>query len=107
MSMQKNLILAVALGIAGAASLHATPAQARVHVDVYANIAPPPMRVERVPPPRPGYVWAPGYWAWSHHRYNWQRGRWMHERRGYHYSPSRWERDGDRWRYYDSRWDRR
>jgi len=107
MSMHKNLALLVALGIAGAASFHVAPAQARVHVDIYANIAPPPLRAEVVPAPRRGYVWVPGAWAWGHSRYNWQRGHWVRERRGYHYNPSRWERDGNRWRYYDGRWDRR
>lgn len=105
MSMHKNLALVVALGIAGAVSFHATPAQAGVHVGIYANVAPPPLRAEPVPPPRRGYVWVPGYWAWGHSRYNWQRGHWVRERRGYHYTPARWERDGNRWRYYDGRWD--
>jgi len=105
MSMQKNLILAVALGIAGAVSFSATPAQARPRVSIYATVAPPPLRAEAVPPPRRGYVWVPGSWAWGHSRYNWQRGHWVRARHGYHYTPSRWEREGNRWRYHDGRWD--
>ena len=33
--------------------------------------------VERVPPPRRGYVWVPGHWAWRRGRYVWVRGGWV------------------------------
>jgi hypothetical protein len=72
---------------------------------IYANIAPPAVRVETVPPPRAGYVWVNGNWHWSHHRYNWRKGHWMRARHGYRYVEPRWERDGRRWRYYDGRWE--
>lgn len=106
MHVHKQLLLAAALAIGGTCAMTATPAQARVHVDVYANVAPPPLRAEVVPAPRRGYVWVPGYWGWSHHRHRWHRGHWERERRGYHYVPSRWDRDGDRWRYHNGRWER-
>lgn len=102
----KNLLLAVALAVAGAGAVYTAPAEARVSVSIYAPVGPPPLRVETVPPSRRGYVWAPGYWSWGHHkRYDWQRGRWVRERRGYHYASPRWEQNGDRWRYYSGRWD--
>jgi hypothetical protein len=106
MHVHKQLLLAAALALGGTCAMVATPAQARVHVDIYANVAPPPLRAEIVPAPRRGYVWVPGYWGWSHHRHHWNRGHWARERRGYHYVPSRWDRDGDRWRYYGGRWER-
>lgn len=106
MQATHRLLLAAALGVAAASALNATPAEARGYVTIYATTEPPPLRAERVPPPRHGYVWAPGYWAWSGHRYSWRHGYWVRERHGYHYAPARWERDGHRWRYYGGRWER-
>jgi hypothetical protein len=86
--------------------LHSVPAEARVNVGIYATIAPPPPRVERVPAARRGYVWIAGDWRWMRGRYVWQAGRWERERRGYHYEAPHWDRDGDRWRYSEGRWSR-
>lgn len=99
------VMFASALAVAGAFSLGSTPAEARPVVTIYATTAPPPLRVERMPPPRRGYIWVPGYWNWAHHRYVWQAGRFERARRGYHYTSPRWDRDGDRWRYSRGRWD--
>jgi hypothetical protein len=102
----KRLLLAAALAVVGASAFNCTPAEARVVVSIYAPTAPPPLRAERMPPPRVGYVWVPGSWSWGHNRrYVWQRGHSIRERRGYHYAPSRWEQDGQRWRYDRGRWD--
>jgi len=101
----KSLLLAAALATIGVVGLNATTAEARTVVSIYATSEPPPLREEHIPPPRHGYVWAPGYWSWSKRHYAWQRGHWERERHGYHYSPARWEREGDRWRYYGGRWD--
>lgn len=103
---KKVWLLAGALAVAGAISLSPDTAQARVAVQIYATTPPPPLRHERIPPPRHGYVWTPGYWSWNRHRYVWVSGRWMRDRHGYHYAPPRWERAGDRWRYYGGRWHR-
>ena len=64
------------------------------------------MPYEVVPPPRPGYVWAPGYWNWSGQRYIWIRGSWYRNRPGYVYYHPRWDRDGDRWRMRRGYWGR-
>lgn len=90
------LILSAGLALA-CAGLTATPAaqaapQVSVGVGVGIGVAPPQPRFERVPPPRAGYVWAPGYWVWSPrmHRHVWMGGRWMRVRPGYRYVPARW-----------------
>ena len=80
-------------------------AGARVYVDI--EVAPPPARVEVVPAPRAGYVWAPGYWHWNGHRHAWHRGYWVRERRGYAWVPHRWHHEGERWRFDDGHWERR
>jgi hypothetical protein len=87
-----------------------TPAAAQVDFSINIATAPPPPRYEVVPAPRPGYVWAPGYWHWDGHRHNWMAGHWETQRVGYRYVQPRWERyyEGgrERWRYSAARWDR-
>src|SRR5437764_2441180 len=59
----------------------------------YVRVAPPPPRAEVYGyAPGPGYVWAPGYWAWDGGRYHWRSGSWVrrpHARANW--VPGRWE----------------
>ena len=98
-SLQAILAAAV-LGV----GLMATPARARV--ELYVGVAPPEPRVEVVPEPRRGYVWAPGFWEWRGRHHYWVPGHWMRARVGYHWEPDRWDRDGERWHYYRGGWNR-
>jgi hypothetical protein len=85
--MVRNLLLSMALAASGSAF-------AQVSFNVVA--APPPPEYERVPVVPPGYVWAPGYWAWNYDSHIWVRGRTMVQRAGYRWEPDRWEqRDGN------------
>jgi hypothetical protein len=95
--MLKKVILAAAL----AASFGTAMAQA-----IIIREAPPPVREERVPGPRPGWEWAQGHWAWRHGQYVWVDGHWMRERRGEHWVADRWERRGDRWVMVAGHWER-
>ncbi|RZI64368.1 YXWGXW repeat-containing protein [Variovorax guangxiensis] len=82
-----------------------TAAQAQPVV-LWAKTPPPPPRAERVPPPRRGYVWAPGHYETRGNRYVWVRGEYVRARPGYAYRSPEWrERDG-RWEYSRGRWDR-
>lgn len=75
---------------------------AKDHLEV--RVPPPPPRREGVPPPRPGYVWAAGYWDWRNARHSWVMGRWLPERRGCHWTPHCWvSRDG-RWHLQPGGW---
>jgi len=88
----KQLLLAAL--VAGSFGSIALPASADV---VVVQTAPPAPRAERVPPPRRGYVWAPGHWEWRGGHHVWVNGTWLRERRGYVYHAPAWvERDG-RW----------
>ena len=78
------LLAALALGVATVA----LPGAARTYVEI--QVAPPAPRVEVVPAPRVGYVWAPGYWRWNGHRHVWINGSWIHERRGWRWQPETW-----------------
>ena len=70
-----------------AVAVLSTPAFARVNRNFDVEVAPPPPRVEVVPAPRPGYVWAPGYWAWEGGRHVWRGGHWVVVRPGYYGVP--------------------
>lgn len=75
----------------------------RESVDVVAPQAPPVWVVERVRP-RPGYVWAHGYWRWNGNRYVAERGHWEPLRAGYRYQHPHWERRGDGWHWRAGVW---
>lgn len=80
------------------------PASAGVGIDI--QIAPPAPRVIEVPPPRPGFVWAPGYYRWDGHRHVWVDGRFMRERRGSHWVPEHWVEHHGRYRFAPGHWER-
>lgn len=83
------------------------PTVSQAHADLIIGVAPPPARVEVVPAPRVGYVWAPGYWRWNGHRHFWVTGYWVPVRHGYHWVPSHWSPyHGHRWRYVSGYWAR-
>jgi len=79
---------------------------------------PPPPRVVRVLPPRPGpdFIWVDGYWFAAGNRYRWHDGFWTRPP----YAGARWigpHHDGERFfdgywegdrgrREHDHRWDR-
>jgi hypothetical protein len=89
--MMKRSLIVLAL-VAPLATL-TLPASAAV--DLVVKVAPPVPRVEVVPAPRVGYVWAPGYWGWRGGRHVWIAGAWQHERKGYVYAQPAWvQRDG-------------
>jgi hypothetical protein len=73
---------------------------------IVVEVAPPPARVEVVPAPRKGYVWAPGYWDWRGHKHVWRNGYWVRERHGYHYKPYNWAQRDGRWHFEEGGWRR-
>jgi hypothetical protein len=80
-----NILVGALIGL-GAMTL---PASA-VNVDII--IAPPAPHVEVVPPPRHGYIWAPGYWQLNGRHHVWIRGRWEKRHGRYYFVPGRWDR---------------
>jgi hypothetical protein len=110
MRMTRKLALLAGLALACGGTVYTLPAAAaQVRVDVGIGVAPPAPRFERVPPPRAGYVWAPGYWRWDGrwHRHVWVGGRWVRVHPGYRYRPARWVR-GPRghWHFHPGHWAR-
>jgi hypothetical protein len=60
-------LVALCAGFLGAGLMSAVlPAHAQVPVAISVDFAPPPMPVYDQSPIRgAGYIWEPGYWAWS------------------------------------------
>jgi hypothetical protein len=54
------------------------PITAKAQIDINISIAPPELPVYEQPPlPEPGYIWAPGYWAYGQDGYYWVPGTWV------------------------------
>ena len=98
------LTLAALLGGMTAVALPTGEAQAQAVISL--QVGPPPPRVERMPPPRRGYIWVSGYHVWQRGAYVWRPGYWVKERPGYEYVAPSWVQDGPRWVYRPARWDR-
>lgn len=100
-----TLLAGLVLGLAGIGTAPSAIA-AQVSVGVEIGVPPPAPRYVRVPPPRAGYIWAPGYWRWSPraHRHVWVGGYWVRARPGYRYVPERWEQRGHHWRMARGHW---
>lgn len=81
----------------------AVPAFSAV-VDI--EVAPPAPRVVEVPPPRSGFIWAPGYYRWDGRQHVWVEGRWLRERHGFHWAPEHWVERHHRWHFVPGHWDR-
>jgi len=70
--------LACAVLVLVLASTYPAAARAGFDVGVTVGFAPPPLPVYVQPPcPSPGYVWAPGYWAYGDDDYYWVPGTWV------------------------------
>ncbi len=89
-TVQKTIVAAMLM-------LGAVAGQAQAQVNINIDIAPPGPRYEAVPVLRPGYVWAPGYWAWQGSRYSWVNGHQLQQREGQRWVPDHYE-PGNRYR---------
>ena len=97
----RHILRAVALtALLGAG--HSVFAQVSFNI----QIGPPAPLYEAVPVMAPGYVWAPGYWAWHGDRHIWVRGRSMYQRAGYRWEPDMWEQRGTGYYRHPGRWER-
>ena len=91
-------------------ALVAVPFCASAQVSININIpglvavAPPPPRMEPLPPPRAGYIWVPGNWRYRENAYAWHQGYWQPARADYDYAPGRWVRADGGWRWVEPNW---
>ncbi|ABF41752.1 hypothetical protein Acid345_2751 [Candidatus Koribacter versatilis Ellin345] len=65
------MLLLIVLGLSGLSF-------AQFGVSISIGVAPPPLPVYDQPPiPAVGYIWTPGFWAWSDDGYYWVPGTWV------------------------------
>lgn len=109
--MTRSLITALAAAavsmpaVIAPAIFTSADAQASMSFGVTIGVPPPAQMYEPVPAPRPGYVWAPGYWRWEGGHHVWTPGYWMAARRGYHWVPDRWAHVDRGWHHERGHWD--
>ncbi|MBQ5947088.1 YXWGXW repeat-containing protein [Massilia sp. ST3] len=96
--------LALAALIALGAATAPLPSLAQTHFEVVIGSAPPAPVYERIPGPRHGHVWAPGYWEWRGHRHAWVPGHYIAARPGYAYAPPVWRQGRGGWYLEPARW---
>lgn len=97
-------VLAVAAGIPAAQAADIAINLGGVSIDL--DFGPPPPRYEPLPPPRFGYVWAPGFWRSEGRHHEWVAGRWIEARRDHSWVADRWTPVGHRWHYEPGHWER-
>lgn len=83
-------------------------AQVSIGISISARIAPPPLPVYSQPPcPTDGYLWVPGYWAWSDdlQDYYWVPGAWVAPPRpGLLWTPAYWGYTGGVYGFHAGYW---
>jgi hypothetical protein len=94
--MKRNISFSIfyAAALAFVLLLGSQASQAFVTIGVSINVAPPELPVYEQPPvPAPGYLWTPGYWAWSADAgsYYWVPGTWVEAPQpGFLWTPGYW-----------------
>jgi hypothetical protein len=80
-------------------------AEPAVDIEVHATEAPPPLPDYQQPPcPEEGYLWTPGYWAWSG-GYYWVPGTWVQPPRiGVLWTPAYWGFVGGVYAFHPGYW---
>lgn len=101
----RNVVIMGALIAGGVVALPAV-SHAQVSLNISIGVPPPPPRVEVVPPPRVGYVWAPGYWRWEGKHHVWVGGRWVRARPGEIWVAERWVQEGRHWHMEPGHWEK-
>jgi hypothetical protein len=90
------------------ALLLVAPAIAPAQINISVNLAPPELPVYVQPPiPEDGYLWTPGYWAWSDdaQQYYWVPGTWVQPPQPeYLWTPAYWGWEGGAYLFHDGYW---
>jgi hypothetical protein len=89
-----------------AAILMALPASSFAGIGITVVIAPPMIPVYEQPAlPGEGYIWTPGYWAYSGDDYFWVPGTWVRPPTvGYLWTPGYWAYDSGRYAFRTGYW---
>ena len=79
---------------------------AAVSIGISVGFAPPELPVYEQPPvPGPGYIWAPGYWAYGPNGYYWVPGTWvLPPSVGLYWTPPWWGWNGSAYAFHAGYW---
>jgi len=85
-----------------------TVINANAQVSLSLRIGPPPLPVYEQPYcPDAGYLWIPGYWAYSDSGYYWVPGYWaLPPEIGFYWTPGYWDYSGPYYRWHTGYWGR-
>jgi hypothetical protein len=101
-------LLSLLLFIGVGALCRPMAAGAQSPTDISVNVAPPDLLDgDQAPIPGDGYLWSPGYWAWSDddQDYYWVPGAWvLVPQPGFLWTPGYWAADGDVFVWYAGYW---
>ena len=101
-------LIALCVGLLGASLMTAIPpAHAQGSVMVTVDFAPPPLPIyDQAAIPGPGYIWEPGYWAWSFDvGWYWVPGTWvLPPAVGLLWTPAYWAYSDGEYVLYDGYW---
>jgi len=94
----RALLFALVIMVMSAASF--------AQIGISVSFGPPALPVYEQPPcPAEGYLWTPGYWAYSDDGYYWVPGTWvMAPEPGLLWTPPYWGWGGNRFVFYDGYW---
>src|SRR5579863_5057815 len=105
MRLIHSFVLAVVLGACVLAGFR--PAHAQVSIGISIDAEPPPLPIYAQPViPEPGYIWVPGYWAWSDDvGYYWVPGTWvLPPEPDLLWTPGYWGWNDGAYVFYDGYW---
>src|SRR5579863_354908 len=105
MRLIHSFVLAVVLGACVLAGFR--PAHTQVSIGISIDAEPPPLPIYAQPViPEPGYMWVPGYWAWSDDvGYYWVPGTWvLPPEPDLLWTPGYWGWNDGAYVFYDGYW---
>src|SRR5580693_1550225 len=104
-SLDKSTTVRSFTAVAAFAGMLLVSTPSHASSQIVSDTAPPAPRVEREPPHRDGYAWAPGYWEWNGRFFHWVSGTWILERRNQHWVADHWDAIGNQWHYVRGHWE--
>jgi hypothetical protein len=107
-SLRHSWLVRAAGALLAIGAIVAIPTRAQAGVYVSVNIAPPILPIYAQPMmPGDGYLWSPGFWAWSGDDYYWVPGTWvLPPYRGALWTPGYWGWGGGVYLFHGGYWGR-
>jgi hypothetical protein len=104
--MRKSYFIAFLLAALMVFAVPSPLPAAQISVGISVHVGPPALPVVAVQPiaPAPGYIWAPGYWAYGPSGYYWVAGTWVLAPVGMLWTPGYWGWGGGAYVWHAGYW---